>query len=474
MRTKLQILSEDERAQIHERTLKVLAETGVRVDTTRGRKILKRTGAEVDSKNTVRFPRALVEELLRLAPREFTLGSRRPGWELRLGGGGCTLCADGTAPFVLDWESGERRSGTFNDWLTATRLSDALDEIGVYWCMVESSDRDDTIASLIDYWRDTFGNFSKHVQDSISTPEEAPWLLEVLQTVFGDQETIKKHHPFSFLLCPQSPLIIEETHTDAYLALTGWDIPVAVMPMPLMGATAPGSLISTILLGNCEVLATLCLIQAAAPGTPMIYAPALTIMNLHTGQYSAGGIENSLLGAATTEMASYYGLPAEASGFGTEHYVPSSQASFERALNALLPILSWPDILVGPGLLGGSTILSFEQLLFDVEVFRRGNQARRGIVSDRGKWLEDVIEQVKPGGNFLLEPSTVDAIHEGEWYVSQLGNHDSYEAWTAAGRPTLIEEIRAKVEQMIHTHLPLPLGEDVERELNSIKKRAAK
>jgi trimethylamine--corrinoid protein Co-methyltransferase len=473
MRTELQILSEDERAQIHERTLKVLAETGVRVDTTRGRKILNLAGAEVDSKNTVRFPRTLVEESLRLAPREFTLDARRPGWELSMGGGGCTLCVDGTAPFVLDWESEKRRNGTFNDWLAATRLCDVLDEIGVYWRMVEISDRDDTIASLIDYWWNTFRYFSKHVQDSISTPEEALWFLEVLQTVFGDRKAIKKHHPFSFLLCPQSPLIIEETHTDAYLALAGWDIPVAVMPMPLMGVTAPGSLISTVLLGNCEVLASLCLIQAAAPGTPVIYAPALAIMNLHTGQYGAGGIENSLLGSAATEMAHYYSLPAEATGFGTDHYVPSFQASFERALNALLPILSWPDILVGPGLLGGSTILSLEQLLFDVEVFRRGKQARRGIVSDRGKWLESVIEQVKPGGNFLLEPSTVDAIHDGEWYVSQLGNHDSYEAWAAAGRPTLIEEIRAKVEQIIHTHEPLPLGEDVERELNSIKNRAA-
>jgi len=470
----LQVLSEDERAQIHERTLKILAETGVRVDTAQGRKILKKRGAEADSKNRVHFPRSLVEEALRLAPRKFSLGARRPGWEMNLGGGGCTLCADGTAPFVLDWESGERRSGTFNDWLTATRLSDALEEIGVYWCMVESSDRDDTIGSLIDYWWKTFGNFSKHVQDSISTPQEAPWFLEVLQTVFGDQKAIKKNHPFSFVLCPQSPLIIEETYTDAYLALAGWDIPVAVMPMPLMGATAPASLISTILLGNCEVLATLCLIQAAAPGTPVIYAPALTIMNLHTGQYSAGGIENSLLGAATAEMARYYNLPAEASGFGTEHHVPSSQASFERALNVLLPVLSWPDIVVGPGLLGGSAILSLEQLLLDVEMFRRGRQAHRGIVSGRGKWLESVIEQVKPGGNFLLEPSTVEAIHDGEWYVGQLGNHDSYEAWTAAGRPTLSEEIRAKVDQMIHTHKPLPLGEDVERELNSIKKRAAK
>lgn len=469
----LQVLSQEETAQIHERSLKVLAETGVRVDTSRGHKILEKAGAEVDSKNTVRIPRSLVEESLRLAPREFTLGTRRSGWELPMGAGGCTLCADGTAPFVLDWETGERRRGTIDDWLTVTRLCDALEEIGVYWRTIESADREDTIASHVDYWWKVFANFSKHVQDTMSTPQQVSWFLEVLQTVFGDKVTIKKHHPFSFLLCPESPLMIEATHTDACLDLVGWEIPVAVMPMPLMGATAPASLISTILQGNCEVLATLCLIQAAGPGTPVIYAPVPAVMNPRTGQYGAGGIENGLLGAATTEMARYYGLPAEATGFGTGHFIPSVHAGFERALNALLPILTWPDILVGPGLLGGSTILSFDQFLFDVEVFRRGKQASRGIVSDSGKWLDRVIQQVKPGGDYLAEPTTVEAIHEGEWYVSQLDNHASYEAWVTAGRSRLLAEIREKTEELIHSHRPLPLGEDVERELNKLMRRAA-
>ena len=37
MKTFLQVLSEDERAQVHERTLRILAKTGLRVDTAGGR-----------------------------------------------------------------------------------------------------------------------------------------------------------------------------------------------------------------------------------------------------------------------------------------------------------------------------------------------------------------------------------------------------------------------------------------------------
>jgi len=474
MRTLLQVLSEDERAQVHERTLGVLSRAGVRVDTAQGRHILKDAGAKVnENTNVVRFPRALVEEALRLAPKAFTLGARRPGWDLRMNGGDCTLCIDGEAVFALDRETGERRPGTTEDWLAATRLIDALDEVGVWWCMVEASDRGDTMADYVEYLRDIFGNFSKHVQDATATPEQASWLLEVLQVVFGDKETIRRQHPLSFLLCPLSPLAIEAPYTDAYLALLGWDIPVAVMPMPLMGATGPGSLAATAVLGNCEVLATLCLIQAAAPGTPFIYAPALSTMDPRSGRYSGGAMENGLMSAAAVEMARYYGLPAEGTGIGgTDHHVPGIQASYERAMSSLLPVLSWPDLLVGPGLLGGSMILCLEQLLIDVEVFRMCKRARQGIATGEDKWLDDVIHRVGPGGSFIAEPTTVSGIRGGEWYVGKLGVHDTFEGWTAAGRPTLLEEARDKVKQILATHEPLPFDEDVERELGRIQKRA--
>lgn len=473
MRSFLQVLSSEERAQVHERTLRILAKTGLRVETERGRRILGSAGAEVDEgKRIVRFPRSLVEEALRLAPKDFILGARRPGCDLEMNAGTCTLLADGQARFVLDRETGDRRPGRLADWLEATHLIDAVDEIGIYWNMIEVMDAGDTVADYVSYLLRLLRTFSKHIQDPIEREEQVPWLLEVLQVVFGDRETIRRRHPWSWLLCPQSPLIIEGPRTDAYLALAGWDIPVAIMPMPLRGATAPGSLISTILLGNCEVLATLCLVQAAAPGTPVLYAPCLSTIDPRSGMYSGGAIEGGLGGAAATEMARYYGLPAEASGIGTNHYVPGIQAGYERALNGLFTTLAWPDILVGPGLLGGSMILSLRQLVIDVEIFRISERAHRGIASDETRWLEGAIRQIGPGGHFLAERSTAELVRGEGWYVSEMGAHGAFERWAAEGRPRLLEEVREQVDEILASHQPLPLGEDVERELERIQKRA--
>ena len=138
MRTLLQVLSNDERDQVHERTLRILSKTGVRVDTVQGRQYLADAGAVVDEDtHIVRFPRTLVEASLEMAPKDFILGARRPDWDLKMNGGDCTMLIDGEATFVLDRETGERRTPTFSDWLETTKLIDALDEIGLYWSMIE-------------------------------------------------------------------------------------------------------------------------------------------------------------------------------------------------------------------------------------------------------------------------------------------------------------------------------------------------
>lgn len=473
MRTALRVLSEDERSQVHERTLRLLATTGVRVDTARGRQILAGAGAEVDEHTgTVHFPRALVETCLQSTSRRFSLGGRRPGWCLPMNAGECALQADGGAVFVYDSLTGERRPATAGDWLAATRLIDILDEVGVYWAMVEPTFAEHSLGDFVAYWRGIFRHFSKHVQDCPYTVEQSRWMLEVLQAVFGSKEEVCRLHPVSFLLCPLSPLVIEADYTDAYLETAGWDLPVAIMPMPIMGTTAPASLISTLVLANCEVLAMLCLVQAAAPGTPVIYAPAPGVMDPRSGRYTGGQVEHALLGAAVTEMARYYGLPSETCTGGTGHYIPSIQAGYERALNWALPALSWPDLLLGPGLLSGSTILSLEQLLIDVEVFRRCRRLCAGIGTDPDRWLDEVIAAVGPGNHFLAEPSSRDGIRRGEWYIAKMGAGDTFEHWSAAGRPDLLAELRDQVAHLLATHRPLPLDEAVERELDRLEARA--
>jgi len=226
------------------------------------------------------------------------------------------------------------------------------------------------------------------------------------------------------------------------------------------------------ILGNCEVLSMLCLVQAASPGTPFIYAPALAVMNPRTGMLSSGAIENGLLSSAAIEMARYYQLPVLGSGGGTDTHSPGIQATLERSMNAMLPMLSWPDLLVGAGLLGGSMIMSLEQLVIDAEMFRMNKQAHRGIGANENTWLDDVIQNVGPGGNFLGKKSTAINVRSGEWLIPQLGVHKPRKSWEASGKKDILEEAREKVDRLLAEHEPLPLPPEVEKELRQIEQRA--
>jgi len=473
MKTIFQVLSQEERHRVHEETLKILENTGVRIETPLGRQILKDAGALVnDVTKIVKFPRDLVESSLKVMTGDFTLSARRPGADLVMNSGDSIYTLDGDGTMVLDRETGERRMATYADWKDVTRLADAIDEIGMYWMQINSGDMKDTMGDFAKYACDVFRNFSKHVQDGIGSADEAQWYTEILQTVFGTKEDIRKNHPVSFLLCPQSPLIIDENYTDAYLALKGWNIPVAIMPMPLMGATAPANMISTIIQGNCEVLSMICLLQANEPGVPIIYAPALAVMNPKTGTLRDASMEWSVMSSAATEMSRYYGIPAGSSPGGSDAHILDFQVAYEGSAMVMPTLLSWPDIIYGTGMLDGSMVSSLEQTLIDVEVFRLAKHAHRGVNTGDDMWLTDVIQNVGPGGNYLCERSTLTTVRSDEWYMSDLGSHETYDNWNAAGRKDVLEEAKEKVDQILATHEPLPLGDDVEKELENICKRA--
>jgi trimethylamine---corrinoid protein Co-methyltransferase len=474
MSTLLRVLSDAEVAAIHEQSLAVLERTGMRIDSAKARGILGGAGARVDEGDRrVRFPRALVESSLAAAPRQFSLGGRREGHDLPMNAGACTLMPDGETTMVYDPATGERRAPTWDDWAAATKLVDTMDDVGAYWRMITSGIQGTGPGATLGHWRQAHRLFSKHIQDEIATPADAPWLLELLGVIFGGREAVRRLHPYSVLYCPVSPLAMEEEHTDAYLATVGWDIPIAVMPMPMMGTSAPTGLRSTIVSGNAEVLGTLCLVQAAAPGTPFIYAPALAAMEPRTGRWGGGGPEHSLLGAATTAMGRFYGLPVTASNGGTDHYVAGIQATYERTINWMLPVLSWPDILIGPGSLGGASTLCLEQMVLDVEIYRSCRRLRDGIGAGAGETdVVGALDEVGPQGDFLARTQTRDAVRGGEWLLPKLGYHSTWDRFVAQDRPDILDQAHEQAMAAIDGHQPIPFADGVDEELDRLEAAA--
>jgi trimethylamine--corrinoid protein Co-methyltransferase len=163
----------------------------------------------------------------------------------------------------------------------------------------------------------------------------------------------------------------------------------------------------------------------------------------------------------------------EASGSSTDAFEPGAQAAYEKAAMGVMVAMGWPDILVGPGLLGGAIMLSFEQLVIDIEIFRLARQGRAGVPIDDELWLDDVLTRVGPGGTFIGEPSTRRNIRAGEWLLSDFGNRDTFETWQAAGGLSTVEAARARVEEILAVERPPGLDDAQLDALRALAKRAA-
>ena len=117
-------------------------------------------------------------------------------------------------------------------------------------------------------------------------------------------------------------------------------------------------------------------------------------------------------------------------------------------------------------------ILSLEQILIDIEIYRMNRQAHRGILTSCEKWLDDVIMNIGPAGNYLGERSTVTGIRSGTWLVDRMGVHEPLQSWEDTGRLTINDEAREQVDRILETHQSLPFHHEVEQALMQIHKKA--
>ena len=469
MRFTARLLSDSDRERIHLDSLRILAEVGIRFHGTRALPLLKAAGAHVDeAAGIARIPAGLVADALAAAPRSFVLGARNPAFDFAVPSAVTRYAIDGTAAFTIDFETGERRYGTSHDIRDALRVFQAIDEGVMAWAPTAASDKPGPSRALHEFlgmarW------CSKHGQHELHRVDQVPYLVDGLRALAGGDETLRARHPYSLIYCPVAPLTHDGAMLDAYIELGALDLPVMIMPMPVAGTTGPASLFGTVCQANVEALSAIVVFELAHPGRPLVYSSATGSADFRTGAFLGGTPEMGLQSAALTEMGRHYGLPASAAGCTSDAREPGPEAVIEKIMTTIPPVAAGADIVVGLGCIEGDQALILEQLLVDAEVARLCGRLVAGI--DPGAAGVDLladIAEVGPGGHFLAQPSTRRAVRSGEFYVPRLIGRHPYEAWLAAGRPSMYTGAREEVRRILAGPIADPLPDHVIDELDRI------
>jgi trimethylamine--corrinoid protein Co-methyltransferase len=452
--------------KIHDRSLQLIAERGIRFHSGAAREIWHGAGADVLD-DVVRIRPEVIESALKKAPGSFALCARNGAYDLRLDGQRTYHSQDGCAALVIDFESGRRRASRTEDIEKMALISDYLDPVDIVSPTVSAQDAPENAMAVTEL-RACFLNSGKHVlTESVTTARDARAQIDLAAAVVGGKDALRERPIMSNFVCTISPLTQDAGGIEAALTFARAGIPVGIYPMATTGVTSPVTLAGTMTILNAEVISVLALLQIAEPGAKVFYAGGPATLDLRTGSYVASSPEALRLRMMVAEMAGFYGLPSIVGAGATSAKVPGAQAGWEDALSFLLPSLAGASVLFGLGLLDGSNLLRYEEIILEAEVAAMVRRILAEVDFSESAFALNLIKELGPGGVFLGQQHTVDHMREA-LSLPALSDRDSYEDWYRKGQLNRVDIARMRVEEILETHRPAPLPGDVRQDMDEV------
>ena len=460
-KAKISFLLEDEIRTIHNASLQVLENTGIEVMSERALDILNKAGAGVDyEKNRVTIPRNLVQEALRRAPSIIKYCARNPKYDLVLNKQEPRFVADGNPPFIMDWELGKRRYSTSEDLARCAVVGDYLSHVHFLWTMCTANDMPAPMQGLTEFVI-CLRNTEKHIEHEALDARNAQYQIEIAAAVAGGREKLRERPIISAIQCPISPLRFDKGITEASIEYAKAGVPVVYMDMPLAMETSPATLAGTLAIINAENLASLVISEFASSGAPAVYSTAACVADPSSGTETESS-SASLLNLGSAQIAHYYGLPCEISGSAALYLsLWMAQHSCETVMGVNPSLSSGADIICG-------WAASPEALVMDNEIIGSVLELAQGFEINEETLAVEVINKVGPGGTFLGEKHTLK--HYKELRGPRLNDVNTYETWESMDFK--LERAKEKVKEILATHKPEPIPEDVDKEIFKIFNRA--
>ena len=263
--------------QIHAAALDALEQIGLSQAPPSGVKILTDAGAILGDDGRIRFPRALVEDMLNIAARDITLYARDPKQDLLLSGTNVHYGTAGAAVHIVDPITLEYRESKAQDLYDAARLVDNLDNIHFYQRTMVCRDVVDNKEMDLNTLYGCLAGTTKHVGTSFSDPSHVADCFDMLYMVAGGEEKWLERPFVSNSNC----FVVPPMKFAEESCITMEDCIRRGMPMLLLsagqaGATAPAPIALTIVQAVAECLAGVVYVNAIKPGAPAILAPGLS------------------------------------------------------------------------------------------------------------------------------------------------------------------------------------------------------
>ena len=466
-------LSDAEIGRIHETALRALEEVGLVDAPPSGIEIMTRAGAILGDDGRLRFPRALVEDMLAKAARNVTLHGRDPANDMDLSGTRVHYGTAGAAVHMVDVHGRDYRESTVQDLFDAARIADQLDNIHfLQRPMVCRDITDNALMDLNTVYACTSGT-AKHVGTSFTEAKFVPDCIEMLHMIAGGEAAWRARPFVSNTNCFVVPPM--KFATDACLVMEECikaGMPVLLLSAGMAGATAPPTIAGAIVQSVAECLAGIVYVNAMAPGHPAVFGTWPFGLDLRTGAMSVGSGEQALLTAGCAQMHQFYGLPGGAAAGASDAKLPDMQAGWEQMCSNVMAGLSGLNMVYEAAGMHAS-LLGFchESLILGNDVIGQAQRCVRGIeVNDDTLGLEEIRATCigpdgGPGPGHYLGTAQTLSLMEKNYVYPDLGDRTSPKEWAEKDKPDLLVNATARKEAMLAAPAPSAFDPMLDRAL---------
>jgi len=430
---KLSILNENEIERIHQTSLDILNDVGVKLENNDLLNLFKQAGAEIDSeKSLVKIPQGLVEESLEKAPKKVTLFGREDKPDIKLGGQKVYMGTGGTAVNIFDLDSGQRRKCQAEDVALTARLVDNLENIDFYVAPVYPANREKDEADEARFLN-SLRYTGKHVMGGVYSTTGIKNVIDFAVELAGSEDKLRERPIISMITSIISPLKMEKEYTEFMRYIVSRGIPVVAPPAPIAGATSPYTMAGSLAQLNAETLFGVVLAQLLEPGAKVLYGIVPTTMDMRSSSFRFGSIESGLMNAAGAQIGQYYDLPVYNTAGVTDSPAADIQAGYEKMANIMLSGLVGANFIHdAAGLLDTGLSVAYEQYVIDNEILGLAKKVLSGISVDNERLAFADIKSIGPEGDFLTAPTTLKYLRS-EMYDQDLFESERWEEWYANG-----------------------------------------
>jgi trimethylamine---corrinoid protein Co-methyltransferase len=378
-------------ARIHGAALDALEQIGMANPIPSCIEVLTAAGAQMNEHGRIIFPRALVEDVIAGAARDFTLFGQHPSHHMQVGGNRVYFGTAGAAVHVVDARTGAYRESTAADLYDAARMVDHLEHIHFFQRSMVCRDVVDPREMDFNTCYASISGTSKHVGTSFVAAEHAEEALRMLHVVAGSESAWREQ---PFVSCSNCfvvpPFRWAEDACRVLETVVRGGMPILLLAAGQAGATSPASLAGAVVQEVAETLAALVYVNAIAPGHPAIFGTWPFISDLRTGAMSGGSGEQAVLMAACGQMGRFYDLPTGIAAGMADSKVPDAQSGFEKGYTDVLAAHSGANLVYEAAGMQASLLgMCFESLVIDNDMLGAINRTVRGIeVNDETLSLE--------------------------------------------------------------------------------------